>query len=150
MSKRPTVNTNPVAHQYSGPGERIVEFSNNIAADHKGGLIAFRNLDDGRLLVDVYRTDPKVDVRVSARDGVSDQPVMLVYGNPADGFTYVGPVVPNDPELESYIETELHDQYWWYVSFTSLDQARGQAHLDDGDVHVLSTPVDEPDAGVAP
>lgn len=47
----------------------------------------------------------------------SDQPemVLLVTGDPATGFAYTGPVRPNDPDVDEYIETHLRDAYWWYV-----------------------------------
>ena len=54
------VNTSPVANQYAGRDERIVEFS----SPNGGGLIAFALLDDGTLRIDVYRQDPTVVVVV--------------------------------------------------------------------------------------
>ena len=54
------VNTSPVANQYAGRDERIVEFS----SPNGGGLIAFSLLDDGTLRVDIYRQDPTVVVVV--------------------------------------------------------------------------------------
>ncbi len=53
--------------------------------------------------------------------------VLLVWGDPAAGFTYVGPVTTNDPDLEAFIERYLHDRYWWYVPLTSLAQATAEA-----------------------
>ena len=51
---------NCVADQYvDKQTERIIEFS----SDHGGGLISFFKLDDGRLIVSVYNTDPTVEVR---------------------------------------------------------------------------------------
>ena len=55
---RPRVTVNCVADTYTGPGERIIEFS----SENGGGLIAFRMRHDGTLLVDIYRTDPTVRV----------------------------------------------------------------------------------------
>lgn len=63
MSK-PKVTTDPVANQYAGPNERIVEYSTRSGL---GGLIAFRETDDG-LTVDLYRHDPKVEVRIGDAD----------------------------------------------------------------------------------
>ena len=57
------ITTNPVANHYAGPGERIIEFS----SDGGGGLIAFTETDAG-LIVDVYRQDPTVTVRVGKPD----------------------------------------------------------------------------------
>lgn len=50
--------------------------------------------------------------------------VILVYGDPASGFKFIGPVVPNTPDLEEYIETHLQNDTWWFVPVTSLDDAR--------------------------
>lgn len=64
---KPKVIVKCVADSYSAANEKIVEFSNGIrsAETLKGGLIALRNLPDGTLLVNVYRLDPGVEVRVS-------------------------------------------------------------------------------------
>lgn len=51
------VTTNCVANNYAADNERIIEFS----SPEGGGLISFRRRD-GRLVVDVYRTDATVDV----------------------------------------------------------------------------------------
>lgn len=53
-----SVNTNPVANQYTGWNERIIEFD----SPNGGGLIGFKVLEDGTLRVDVYRTDETVVV----------------------------------------------------------------------------------------
>jgi hypothetical protein len=45
---------------------------------------------------------------------------VLVAGTPADGFTFYGPVTPNDPALEAFTENELHDTYWWYCQLQPL------------------------------
>jgi hypothetical protein len=64
-SKRPRV-TNParLADRYASPGERIIEFYDDIAQG--GGLISFRRIDgnDERatLRVEVYRFEDVVDV----------------------------------------------------------------------------------------
>lgn len=60
MSRRHDVrvNTNPVANQYAGPNERIVEFSSPAG----GGLISFRLPGDGTLRVDLYQLDDTVTV----------------------------------------------------------------------------------------
>lgn len=59
---RPSVNLRPVADSYSGPTERIIEFSDRETG--AGGLISIRR-GDGELIVDVYRCDE--NVRVLAR-----------------------------------------------------------------------------------
>ncbi|MFY1620090.1 hypothetical protein [Micromonospora sp. WMMD736] len=52
------VNTSPVANNYAGPMERIIEFSSPAG----GGLIAFTTPGDGTLRVDVYQIDDTVTV----------------------------------------------------------------------------------------
>lgn len=56
--RKPSVNTNPVANKYTGPHERIIE----VSSAYGGCLIGLRLMQDGRLLVDVYREDPTVNV----------------------------------------------------------------------------------------
>lgn len=45
---------------------------------------------------------------------------VLVVGNPFDGMQVFGPVTPNDPDLEEYIEREHHDDYWWLVTLGKI------------------------------
>ena len=59
--RKPTVTTNPVANQYAGPAERIIEYS----AGELGGLISLRSTDDGRLIVEPYRHDNGVEIRTA-------------------------------------------------------------------------------------
>lgn len=56
--KRPTVRVGSVAQRYAMRGERIVE----ISSETGGCLISLRVTGDGRLRVEVYRTDDTVDV----------------------------------------------------------------------------------------
>lgn len=67
-SIRPRV-TNPArpADQYSDKSrERIIEFSDPQSPDGcRGGLIAFRRLNDGTLLVNLYRLDDGITVTVT-------------------------------------------------------------------------------------
>ena len=56
--KRPSVNLTPVASHYAMAHERIIEFT----SESGGGLISF-TVQDGSLVIDVYRTDPTVIVR---------------------------------------------------------------------------------------
>ena len=63
MPRKPTVLTKCVANTYTGDNERIIEFVDREASEPTGGLIAFRRLSDGRLLVSVYNVDPTVEVR---------------------------------------------------------------------------------------
>ena len=61
---KPSVNTNPVANQYTGRTERIIEYS----SPNGGGLISLRVMDDGTLRVDLYRHDPTVTITVGQPD----------------------------------------------------------------------------------
>ena len=61
---KPSVNTNPVANQYAGHTERIIEYS----SPNGGGLISLRTMDDGTLRVDLYRHDPTVTIVVGTPD----------------------------------------------------------------------------------
>ena len=63
MSK-PRVLTNCVANRYTGPDERVVEFSDRDL--NLGGLISLRRRDDGKLIVQLYRLDDDVMVTVEA------------------------------------------------------------------------------------
>jgi hypothetical protein len=41
-------------------------------------------------------------------------PVVVLAGNPVDGFTVHGPAVPNSPELENFCETRpMANDTWW-------------------------------------
>lgn len=58
--RRPSIGKGPASH-YADANERIVEFSANDGTG-TGGLLSIRRLDDGRLVVSVYRTDGPVEV----------------------------------------------------------------------------------------
>jgi hypothetical protein len=60
------VNTSPVANQYAAPNEKIIEYSVGGGSKLVGGLIAFRVLEDGKLVIDLYRHDADVEIRVGA------------------------------------------------------------------------------------
>lgn len=74
---KPKVTVNPGANQYTGDNERIIEFSDAAIDDTSsgpaGGLIAFRRLErptgERRLMVQVYRCHPQVDVTIGRPDG---------------------------------------------------------------------------------
>lgn len=51
------------------------------------------------------------------------EPVILMVGNPSDGFKLIGPVMPNDPDLDRFIELYMQNDYWWYVPLMSLREA---------------------------
>lgn len=59
-SRKIKINTSPVANNYAGTEEKIIEFSSPAG----GGLISFRLRDDGKLGIDVYNYDPTVLVNV--------------------------------------------------------------------------------------
>jgi hypothetical protein len=61
---KPRVIVDCVANRYAGHDERIVEFF----SPGGGGLIALREVER-RLLVDVYRLDATVKVRVAKAEG---------------------------------------------------------------------------------
>lgn len=45
---------------------------------------------------------------------------VLVTGTPSEGFTFIGPVTPNDPDLEHYTDIDPKPDYWWYAKLTAL------------------------------
>lgn len=65
---KPKVTVNCVANQYTGPGERIIEFCDPDTDGPAGGLISFRRNPRGALDVHVYRCDPGVNVVVGRPD----------------------------------------------------------------------------------
>lgn len=86
MSK-PKIDVNPVANQYTGRDERIVEFS----SDAGGGLISLR-VQDESLRVEVYRTDDSVRVITPGPgDGDWREPASVPHGRVSVSFD------PGDP-----------------------------------------------------
>lgn len=76
---KPKALTRCVANSYTGPDDRVIEFSNGsrFADMHRGGLISLRNLPSGVLRVEVYQCSeegvevvaPRADVlRQAAKD----------------------------------------------------------------------------------
>ena len=62
MSK-PRVTTKCVANTYAAPNERIIEISSgNRRGTGNGCLVSIRDMDDGTLLIQVYRADGGVEV----------------------------------------------------------------------------------------
>lgn len=57
-------------------------------------------------------------------DAVTGSHVLIV-GNPAEGFSYFGPVVPNTPHLDEYIDRELRNETWWLVKLNPLPEPDG-------------------------
>lgn len=81
-SRKIKVNPRPVADAYTGPDERIIEYS----SPNGGGLISFRLTSDGYLHVDLYREDSTVLITTDERHKAN--------GRPAE---YPPPVVPATP-----------------------------------------------------
>lgn len=48
-------------------------------------------------------------------------PHVLIYGDPIGGFTTIGPVIPNTPQLDRFIDIELRATTWWLARLDSLD-----------------------------
>lgn len=61
MRKKVRVISPCVADRYAGPRERIVEFS---GSEGKGGLISIREDERGQIVIEVYRADKGVFIRV--------------------------------------------------------------------------------------
>lgn len=55
------INTSPVAQRYTD--EKVIEYS----SPNGGGLIAFREMSDGTLIVEPYRHDATVVISVPKR-----------------------------------------------------------------------------------
>jgi hypothetical protein len=87
-----SVNTSPVADQYSERDEKIIEFS----SPNGGGLVSFSMMEDGTLTVDIYRTDPTVivrtgdDVRTRLPRKVADVLARVIGAQADGGFTADG------------------------------------------------------------
>lgn len=47
-------------------------------------------------------------------------PVMVMSGNPRDGFAVYGPLVPNTPQIEDLTDNHLRNVDWWYVPISTL------------------------------
>lgn len=59
------INTKPVASRYGVAGEKIIEYS----CPSGGGLISFREDGDGKLIVELYRHDETVEIRLPHGEG---------------------------------------------------------------------------------
>jgi hypothetical protein len=66
---KPRVNLKCRANIYAGPAERIIEFTFPGSPNPStGGLIAFRHLSDGQLVVEITRVDDGITVHVPKGD----------------------------------------------------------------------------------
>jgi hypothetical protein len=70
-----------------------------------------------------WRHEGKLRLFIGDHKDVAE-PVLLVWGSPEDGFHFVGPVMPNDPELDSFVDQQLRNVNWWYAPLSSLEDAR--------------------------
>ncbi len=62
--RKPSINIKPVANNYAMPHERIVEINSGTPGG-PGALVSLVAGEDGTLLVEIYRIDEGVTVRVS-------------------------------------------------------------------------------------
>lgn len=47
---------------------------------------------------------------------IMNERVMVTYGTPGDGFTLVGPLTTNTPEIEAITnQLDYEGSYWWYL-----------------------------------
>lgn len=76
-----------------------------LSSSGKAAHIITALLDGG---FEIHPKDPKVAPQPAGTH-------VLVYGNPFDGMKVVGPITPNDDGLETYTDTELRNEDWWYA-----------------------------------
>ena len=96
--KKPLIHKAKPADSYAMPGETIYEFTDG----HSGGLISLARNSDGKLVIDVYRTDDDVLVRGQARGTVLDESLIYSGVDLLDQIEY-----ESDEEAE---EGEAHRQ----------------------------------------
>lgn len=98
-----------------------------------GDFIGNGELDPARENSHGVRCDLILDVKrhLGLLGQASDVTHVLVTGDLVTGFTFIGPITPNDPILDEYVDTELRDQHWAYIELTSLPDAVAEAA--DGD-----------------
>lgn len=53
-----------------------------------------------------------------------NEPMVLVTGTPTEGLKFIGPVTPNDPDLEYYTDVDPKPEYWWYAALAPLPRRR--------------------------
>jgi hypothetical protein len=81
-TRKPRIFKGPAA-QYAGPTEAVYE----VSVGDKGGLVSLRSLEgSGRAVVELYRFDPEVELRVPAPEGREDlqELVNLAYRKPEE------------------------------------------------------------------
>lgn len=52
-----------------------------------------------------------------------DTPIIVVTGNPVDGFTFYGPTQANSDEVGFLTDIVLDGQDWWYAPLIPLQEA---------------------------
>lgn len=52
-----------------------------------------------------------------------DEPIVLVVGDPIEGFRFYGPTVANDPDLEALTDRLTHET-WWYAKLIEIPKDR--------------------------
>ena len=103
---KPRVKTKCVANSYAASDERIVEFSNGSRTGLRGGLIALRNCPDGKLLLNVYETDPGVIVKTDADAAVLTTLKALVADCTEGGIARWMPI-GHDPRLYGPVQDAI-------------------------------------------
>lgn len=132
----------PQARTVRGKGEwnedMLLRFYPSEVLDADGQIVADSSDDAWEDLIDLlYDEFLALAERDSSLEGESEiplpdpvesfLPVLLVYGNPAEGFTYVGPVTPNDPDLDHFVDTGLRNVTWWYVPLRTLPEVSAES-----------------------
>lgn len=118
MSRKPIVRVASPADSYAAPNERIFEFSGvPNAGDLPGGLISFRILDDGKVLVEPYRMEWCV-VRVGDQDvyannagQLASRPASIRLDDIADKVDARAVRISPGVNLEQVDEALLHSAY---------------------------------------
>lgn len=57
---------------------------------------------------------------------MDDVQVIIVTGNPVDGFRFIGPVTPDTVEAEHITDEVLRGQDWWYAPIEDPRHVTGQ------------------------
>lgn len=165
---KPRINTRAVASKYAALGETIAEFSHDTGG---GGLISMRRTEtDPGLVVELYRLDPQVTVRVAYES--EDPRVTVTLSREAAALvaamTDLGTNQPNRKWLRADVAVwrEIADafpiKFWdeWLrnnpSAYTDDKNATGtdaptcrcgyqSAGWDDLDQHIAAVPDDDPE-----
>jgi hypothetical protein len=74
-------------------------------------------------LINANVFEPWTEELDKAAEDEANTSTVLIVGTPADGFRFIGPVTPNDPALDAYVDTELRGQDWWYATLEPLPES---------------------------